>query len=184
MGLNGHKRWIYEAHVIQGLMLSCKEVKRWVKNKYVIFSSCVWAYMCCLLCLQWAFSLNHWYCWYWFSQTYTSYRVLSQVCVCVCVFVPVLKIRRTLSVHGAETLSKGSEASSLCSPIFIVNVICRPRLYFGDRERVRVRERGSERGIKQFFLFILNRRPNAPPFRKVGDLRTNGFRFRNIEPSE
>ena len=35
-------------------------------------------------------------------------------------------------------------------------MICRPRLYFGDRERVRVRlrerGRGSERGIKLFKL--------------------------------
>jgi hypothetical protein len=110
------------------------------------------------------------------------------MCVCVCVFVPVLRIRPTLSVHGAETLSKLSEALSLCSPIFIVNVICRPMLYFGERvreserERERARARASE---VQYASGILNRRPNEPPFLKVGqtDLRTNGFRFRNIEPS-
>ena len=81
----------------------------WKTNTTFIFSSCVWAYMCCLLCLQWAFSLNN------FAGIdlvklipHTVYLVKCVcvclcVCVCVCVFVPVLRIRPTLSVHGAET---------------------------------------------------------------------------------
>ena len=61
--------------------------------------------MCCLLCLQWAFSLNN------FAGIdlvklipHTVYLVKCVcVCVCVCVFVPVLRIRPPLSVHGAAT---------------------------------------------------------------------------------
>ena len=57
--------------------------------------------MCCLLCLQWAFSLNN------FAGIdlvkLIPHTVYLVKCVCVCVFVPVLRIRPTLSVHGAET---------------------------------------------------------------------------------
>ena len=97
--------------------------------------------MCCLLCLQWAFSLNNF-------AGIDLVKLIPHT-----VYSYGLRIRPTLSVHGAETPCR-NEALSLCSPIFIVNVICRPMLYFGERVRESERERERERGIK---LFICSR---------------------------
>ena len=122
----------------------------WKTNTIFIISSCVWAYMCCLLCLQWAFSLNN------FAGIdlvklipHTVYLVKC-VCVCVC----VLRIRPPLSVHGAATLCRNEVKRCLfalqnSSWTWYVGLGCiwRQRESESEIERERERERARYKTI-------------------------------------